>query len=53
MDNMKKTKNEKMNIELEIIHEFIQEMNLSQLKKLSSYACKLLNDKRYKNGESK
>jgi hypothetical protein len=47
--NMKKSKNEKINIELEMIHELIQEMNLSQLEKLSFYACKLLNDKRYKN----
>lgn len=46
---MKKlTDKEKIDIELEMIHEFIYNMNISQLEKLSSYASKLLNDKRYK-----
>jgi len=44
---MKKSKNEEIDIELEMIHSF-REMNLSQLRKLSVYAAKLLSDKRYK-----
>lgn len=34
--------------EREMLFEFIHEMNLSQLEKLSTYAVKLLSDKRYK-----
>lgn len=37
-----------MSLEIEMLQEFIYEMNLSQLEKLSSYAVKLLKDKRYK-----
>ena len=43
----------KDNLNLEMLHEFIYEMNGSQLEKLVLYACKLLNDKRYKRKNEK
>jgi hypothetical protein len=45
---MNVSEEEKIKRETEMLHEFMYEMNSSQLKKLTSYACKLLNDKRYK-----
>jgi hypothetical protein len=46
---MKLSEEDKKNLELEMLHAFIYEMNSSQLEKLSGYACRLLSDKRYKN----
>lgn len=45
---MSKVYNKKENIEREMLFEMIYDMNLSQLEKMTSYAAKLLNDKRYK-----
>jgi len=50
---MKKNKYEEIDIEMEMLHSFIREMNLSQLQKLSSYAAKLLSDKRYNKNKLK
>ena len=50
---MSKDCKEKEALECEMLHEFIHAMNLSQLEKLTTYAVKLLNDKRYKNEKTK
>lgn len=42
---MKNAKKRNIEIEIEMLHEFIYAMNLSQLQKLSLYAAKLLKDK--------
>ena len=46
---MKISESKKENMEREMLAEMIYAMNLSQLEKMSSYATKLLSDKRYKN----
>jgi len=45
---MKISEEDKINIELEMLTAFIQEMNSKQLEKMNTYAVKLLQDKRYK-----
>jgi len=41
-------KNKQPDLEIEMIHSFMEDMNNKQLEKLCAYAAKLLSDKRYK-----